>query len=138
MNEQDCLFCRIVRGELPSEKLYEDDLTLAFMDINPWTKGHCLVVSKEHAETIVELSEDSAVGIMRVAHRVAPAVKSAVGAQGLNLLQSNGRAAWQQVDHVHLHLIPRWFNDPLVPPIVPSPGDPAQIAETARQIKDLL
>lgn len=135
---QDCLFCRIVADELPSQKVFEDDTTVAFMDINPWTKGHCLVVSKEHAATIFELSEDSAIGVMRVAHRLAPAIKEAVDAEGLNLLQSNGRAAWQQVDHVHLHLIPRWFNDPLVPPIVPTSGDPEQIAQTARQIKEHL
>jgi histidine triad (HIT) family protein len=135
---QDCLFCKIAAGEIPSQRVYENDSTIAFMDINPWTKGHCLVVSKEHAATIFELSEESALGIMRVAHRLAPAVKAAVGAEGMNLLQSNGRAAWQTVDHVHLHLIPRWFNDPLVPPVAPSPGDPDQIAETAGQIRALV
>lgn len=135
---EDCLFCRIVAGDLPSQKVSEDDLTLAFMDINPWTKGHCLVVSKEHAATIFELSADSAVAIMRAAHRLAPAIRDAVQAEGLNLFQSNGRAAWQQVNHVHLHLLPRWFNDPLVPPIVPGPGDPDQIAETAQEIRERL
>lgn len=131
----DCLFCRIVAGELPSQKLLEDDSTLAFMDINPWSRGHCLVISKEHGATIFDLSEESAVGIMRVAHRLAPAVKAAVEADGLNLLQSNGRAAWQQVDHVHMHLIPRWFGDPLAPPVAPKPGDPQEIAHAAEEIR---
>lgn len=135
---KDCLFCRIVAGELPSQRIYEDDLTFAFMDINPWTDGHCLVVSKEHAATIFELSEQSAVGIIRTAYRLAPAVKEAVGAEGLNLLQSNGRAAWQTVDHVHMHLIPRWSGDPLSPPLSPSPGDSEQIARTAAEIKKRL
>jgi len=131
-----CIFCSIIARELPAEVLYEDDSTLAFMDINPWTKGHCLVISKEHAETFFDLSEESAAAIMKTAWRIAPAVRNAVKAEGMNLLQSNGKAAWQQVDHFHLHLIPRWSGDALRPPISPQPGDPSEISAAANQIRE--
>ncbi|MGI8425017.1 MAG: HIT family protein [Actinomycetota bacterium] len=137
-HDSNCLFCKIVAGDLPSSKVAEDDLTLAFMDINPWTKGHTLVISKEHAATFFELSEAAAIAVMRTAHKIAPTVKDAVGAEGMNLFQSNGRAAWQQVDHYHLHLIPRWFKDTLVPPTTPTPGNPEEIRQTAQKIKSAL
>lgn len=136
--DPNCIFCKIVNGELPSSRLYDNDQAIAIMDINPWTTGHCLVISKEHAVSFFELSEQSAVGIIQAAHRIAPAVRDAVQADGMNLIQSNGRAAWQQVDHFHLHLVPRWFSDPLTPPIVPGPGDLGAIEQTAQKIRQAL
>jgi len=136
MNQDpNCLFCKIVAGELPSSKVAEDDQTLAFMDINPWTTGHTLVISKEHAVTFFDLSQAAAVAVMKTAHKIAPAIKAAVQAEGMNLFQSNGKAAWQQVDHYHLHLIPRWFSDSLTPPTSPKPGNMQEIAETANLIR---
>jgi len=139
MNQDpNCLFCKIVAGDLPSNKIAEDDLTLAFTDINPWTTGHTLVISKEHAATFFDLSEAAAVAVMKTAHKIAPAIRAAVQAEGMNLFQSNGKAAWQQVDHYHLHLIPRWFSDNLTPPTTPTPGNPEKIKETAQRITEAL
>ena len=134
----DCPFCRIVAGELPSTKVYEDDKVVAIMDIAPWTKGHCLVIPKAHSANIFEVAEDDVVEVIKAARRLAGAIKKALAADGLNLLQSNGHAAWQSVDHFHLHLIPRWFSDSLIPPVVPSEGNPESIARNAQRIVDAL
>ncbi|MGH2771708.1 MAG: HIT family protein [Actinomycetota bacterium] len=135
---QDCLFCKIAVGEMPSSKVYEDDAAMAFMDINPWSRGHTLVIPKEHAATIFELSEEGGGAMIKAVLKVAPAVKAAVQAEGMNLLQSNGRVAWQQVDHVHIHLVPRWANDGLRAPAKPQPGDMDEIGRLAEAIKRAL
>lgn len=131
---EGCIFCQIVAGDAPATKLYEDDLTIVIMDIFPWTTGHSLIISKQHAPTLFELDEATAAAVMRTALKVAPAIKDALQADGLNLFQSNGRAAWQTVDHFHMHVLPRYFDDGLVPPKIPGPADPGQIAETAGKI----
>lgn len=138
MASGDCIFCRISAGEAPASKIYEDDDVLAIMDIFPWNRGHALVIPRSHAATIWDISPDHAAAVMRAAHRLAPAIRDVVGADGLNLLQSNGRAAWQQVDHFHLHLIPRWADDELVQPVSPAAGDMGAIAETAARIVEAL
>ena len=134
----DCIFCRISAGEAPASKIYEDDEVFAIMDIFPWNPGHALVIPRNHAPTIWDISPDDAAAVMRAAHRLAPAIRDVVGADGLNLLQSNGRAAWQQVDHFHLHLIPRWTDDELVQPVSPAAGDMDAIAQTAARIVEAL
>lgn len=134
----DCLFCRIVSGEQPSTKVLENDAVIAIMDIAPWTKGHCLVIPREHSANVFEIGEEDAAEVMKAARTLAPAVKKAMGADGLNLLQSNGHAAWQSVEHFHLHLIPRWFSDSLIPPVVPSEGNPETIARNAQRIIEAL
>jgi histidine triad (HIT) family protein len=133
-----CIFCRISAGEAPASKIYEDDEVFAIMDIFPWNPGHALVIPRTHAPTIWDISPDDAAAVMRAAHRLAPAIRDAVGADGLNLMQSNGRAAWQQVDHFHLHLIPRWADDDLVQPVSPAAGDTDAIAQTAARIVEAL
>jgi histidine triad (HIT) family protein len=133
-----CIFCRISAGEAPASKIYEDDEVFAIMDIFPWNPGHALVIPRTHAPTIWDISPDDAAAVMRAAHRLAPAIRDAVGADGLNLMQSNGRAAWQQVDHFHLHLIPRWADDDLVQPVSPAAGDADAIAQTAARIVEAL
>jgi histidine triad (HIT) family protein len=133
-----CIFCRISAGEAPANKIYEDDEVFAIMDIFPWNPGHALVIPRNHAPTIWDISPDDAASVMRAAHRLAPAIRDVVGADGLNLLQSNGRAAWQQVDHFHLHLIPRWADDDLQQPVSPAAGDMDAIAETAARIVEAL
>jgi histidine triad (HIT) family protein len=135
---KDCLFCRIVAGELPSTKVFENDRVMAIMDIAPWTKGHCLVIPKAHSANIFEIPEEDATEVIKAARSLAGAVKKAMESHGLNLLQSNGRAAWQSVEHFHLHLIPRWFSDSLIPPVVPSEGNPESIARHAQKIIDAL
>ncbi len=134
----DCLFCKIVAGDVPSTKVFENDAVIAIMDIRPWTKGHCLLIPKNHSANIFEIDEQDAAEVIKAAKTLAPAVKTGLGADGLNLLQSNGHAAWQSVDHFHLHLIPRWFSDSLIPPVVPSEGNPESIARNAQRIIEAL
>ncbi|CAN5846792.1 HIT family protein [soil metagenome] len=130
----DCIFCSIAAGKAPAHKVYEDDRFFAIMDIFPWNKGHTLFIPRAHAATIFDISAGDVAAVATAARRLAPAIREAVGAEGLNLLQSNGRAAWQQVDHFHLHLIPRWAGDNLVQPVSPAAGDIEQIKATAGRI----
>ncbi|HVE76540.1 MAG TPA: HIT family protein [Actinomycetota bacterium] len=134
----DCIFCDIINGDAPSTTIYSDDLVVSFMDIFPWGKGHCLVVPKEHAVTIFELSLEGAEAVMRAVHKIAPALKKALEPDGLNLFQANGRAAWQSVDHFHMHLVPRWENDGLRPPGTPTPADGAALSDIGEKIKSAL
>jgi histidine triad (HIT) family protein len=101
------IFAKILRGEAPCIKLYEDDLTLAFMDIMPQADGHVLVISKEAAETLLDLSEDGARACVVTTRRIAIAVKKALAAEGIFIAQMNGAAAGQTVPHIHFHVIPR-------------------------------
>ena len=107
----DCVFCKIIDGQLPSMKIDEDDSTLTFMDIHPLSSGHCLVVPKQHVATIFEADVRDLEAVMATAKRVALAIQEALRPAGLNLLQANGAAAFQSVPHFHLHLIPRWADD---------------------------
>ncbi len=106
-----CIFCKIISGEIPSVKVYEDDFCVAFMDIGPVNKGHVLVVPKKHAETFVDLSEEEAGELFKRVNRIAKAVKKALDADGLNIINNVGAASGQEVFHVHVHIIPRFEND---------------------------
>ena len=132
----DCVFCAIVEGRAPAEVVYEDEATMAFMDINPATSGHLLVIPRQHIRDIFEIDEDRAAAVMRSAVRVARALSAAVQPDGLNLVQASGRAAFQSVFHFHLHVIPRWWDDGLRQPWRPIPGDAAAIQATALRIRD--
>ena len=101
------VFAKILRGEIPCHRIYEDDAVLAFLDVNPLSRGHTLVIPKEPAETLDRLSDDAAAAIGRVLPRIARAVLAATGARAYNLLQNNGPEAHQAVFHVHFHIIPR-------------------------------
>jgi len=107
----DCIFCKIVAGEIPGTKVYEDDEILAFMDIGPIMKGHVLVIPKSHHEQLVDTPDELLAKCIAVAKRVAKAQIAALGAAGVNLHQANGAAAGQVVPHLHFHLIPRFEND---------------------------
>ena len=109
----DCIFCKIAAGEIPSVKVYEDDRVLVFMDINPISEGHLLIIPKAHAATIYEITEDDFLAVMSATHKLAAAVKKALNPDGINLLQLNGRAANQVVPHLHMHIVPRWSGDGL-------------------------
>ncbi len=109
----DCIFCKIVAGEIPSVKVYEDDSVLAFMDINPLNDGHLLIIPKAHAATIHEITEADFLAVMSATHRLAAAVREALNPDGINLMQLNGKAANQVVPHLHVHIIPRWSGDGL-------------------------
>ena len=101
------IFAKILRGELPKVKIYEDDLTLALMDIMPSTEGHTLVITKEPAEGILDLSEDGAAALIKTTQKVARAVKKGLNCPGVMLVQLNGTAAGQSIPHIHFHILPR-------------------------------
>jgi histidine triad (HIT) family protein len=109
--DPNCIFCKIVAGKVPCAKLLEDDHALAFVDIGPLTEGHSLLIPKEHVETLDALSAESAGAVLRHLPALGRAVRQAVGAEGLNILQNNGKVAGQLVPHVHFHLIPRTTGD---------------------------
>jgi histidine triad (HIT) family protein len=105
------VFCKIRDGAIPSAKVYDDERTLAIMDINPLNAGHCLVITKQHAATLFESAEADLAAAVATAKRVATALRAALKPDGLNMLQANGAAAFQSVPHFHLHLIPRFTDD---------------------------
>lgn len=109
----DCIFCKIISGEIPCSKVYEDDLFIAFLDIRPIRKGHTLIVPKKHFENLFDTPEEEARAIYQVTARVAAAVKEATGASGINVIQNNGADSGQEVFHSHLHIIPRKKDDGL-------------------------
>ena len=111
--DPDCVFCKIVAGEVPSFKLFEDDTTLAFMDINPANEGHALVIPKEHSVDLYSISDEALAGTMTTAKKVAAALSRALNPDGLNLVQCNGPAAAQSVMHFHVHVLPRVRDDRL-------------------------
>ncbi|MFH1113082.1 MAG: HIT family protein [Pseudomonadota bacterium] len=136
---EDCIFCKIVAGQIPSTKIYEDETTLAFMDIMPLNKGHVLVIPKEHIENIVEADPGLYGHLASVICKIAKAVNAAVAPDGMNVLQLNGKAANQVIPHLHMHIVPRWNGDGLTisawDPVV---GDGKEISATAEAIKQKL
>ncbi len=107
----DCVFCKIVRGELPAHKVYEDEKVVAFLDIYPINPGHTLIVPREHYESLHEVPEDTLAAMIKAAARLAPAILKATGATGYNIVVNVGRSAGQEIMHVHLHIIPRREGD---------------------------
>ena len=134
----DCVFCKIRDGQIPSTRIYEDERTLAFMDINPVGEGHCLVVTRAHASTLFDASEGDLQAAITTAKRVATALRAALAPDGLNMLQANGAAAFQSVPHFHLHLIPRWTGDGKGFDWKLVPGDRARIQAAAEKIRTTL
>ncbi len=135
MSDPDCIFCKIVAGGLPAQRVYEDDRTIAFMDIAPGTRGHLLVIPKAHAKDITEIDPDDLAAVALSAQVMAKRVSERLGADGVNVINSCGAAAWQTVFHLHFHVIPRYLDDPLRLPWVPSPGDQDEIAAAAEQLR---
>lgn len=109
--KDDCIFCKILKGDIPSYKVYEDDSFIGILDINPSAKGHVIIIPKNHAANIFELSEKDAKEIFVVAKKIAEAIKKAYQPDGINILQNNGEAAGQTVFHLHVHVIPRYKDD---------------------------
>lgn len=134
MSDPDCIFCKINAGELPAIKVHEDERTIAFMDINPGTRGHLLVIPREHARDLHEIDPEDLGAVSRTAQRMAGLVRDRLGADGVNVLNSCGAAAWQTVFHFHLHVIPRYARDPLRLPWSTRPGDPDEISAAAAEL----
>lgn len=124
MRKDDCIFCKIANGEIPSNTIYEDERFRVILDLGAATKGHALVLPKEHADNLYELSEEYASEVLPVAKKVAAKMKTKLQCAGLNLVQNNGEAAGQTVMHFHLHMIPRYENDGQA--IQWTPGKPTQ------------
>ena len=134
----DCVFCKIRDGKLPSMKIYEDDQTFCIMDINPLNTGHCLVITKAHAATLWDAQVADLQAAVATAQRVAEALKQTLRPDGLNMLQANGSAAFQSVHHFHLHLIPRWTRDGKGFDWTLVPGDRAEIAKAGEKLREAL
>jgi histidine triad (HIT) family protein len=134
----DCLFCKIRDGQIPATRVYEDDRTLCFMDINPVNEGHCLVITRAHAATLFDAAEADLQAAITTARRVAVALRAALAPDGLNLLQANGAAAFQSVPHFHLHLIPRWTGDGKGFDWKLVPGDRGRIQAAADRVRAAL
>jgi histidine triad (HIT) family protein len=135
VSDPNCLFCKIIAGEIPGQIIAEDDLTVTFMDINPATRGHALVVPRRHATDLLEIDPDDLAATVLAAQRLARRATERLGADGVNLINSCGSAAWQTVFHLHFHVIPRYQGDPLQLPWVPAPGDSDEIAAAAQELK---
>ena len=133
--DPDCIFCKILAGEIPSTVVDEDERTVSFMDINPGTRGHALVIPRAHAKDLLEIDAEDLHACAMAAQRLARKAMDNLGATGVNLVNSCGAAAWQTVFHFHVHVIPRYENDPLQLPWVPAPGDPDEIAAAAEELE---
>ena len=132
---EDCIFCKIVAGDLPSETVQEDEHTVAFMDINPWTRGHALVIPRTHSPNLYEVGEDDLRHTSSAAKRLALRMRERLRCDGVNLLNASEPAAWQTVFHFHMHVIPRYQDDPLQLPVRPRQAEPAELAEVAAELR---
>lgn len=133
----DCVFCKIVGGEIPAVKVLDEDLVIAFMDINPASRGHMLIVPKRHAENIFEISDGDLAAVISAVRRCAKAARDALKAEGVTILQLNGTASDQIVPHLHIHVMPRWENDGLtVSHWEMKPGDMDELNEMAGKLKE--
>lgn len=134
MSDPNCIFCKIVAGELPASIVDEDERTVSFMDINPATRGHALVIPRRHARDLLSIEPEDLGAVALAAARLAERISERLGPAGVNLLNSCGAAAWQTVFHFHVHVIPRYEGDPLRLPWTPTPGDPAEIEAAAQEL----
>jgi histidine triad (HIT) family protein len=134
MDDPDCIFCKILAGELPATIVDEDERTVALMDINPATRGHVLVIPRAHSQDLISIDPDDLCAVAVASQRQAARAKERLGAEGVNLVNSCGALAWQTVFHFHMHVIPRYADDPLRLPWVPAPGDPEEIAAAAQEL----
>jgi histidine triad (HIT) family protein len=135
MSDPNCIFCKIIAGELPGQIIDEDERTVSFMDIHPATPGHALVIPRRHARDLLEIDPGDLAATAVSAQRLAQRVHERLGADGVNLLNCRGSAAWQSVFHFHIHVIPRYSGDPLRLPWTPAPGDPDEIAAVAERLR---
>jgi histidine triad (HIT) family protein len=138
MDAPDCLFCKVIAGDIPSTRVDEDDRTMTIMDINPATRGHALVLPKRHSVGVTDIDPVDLTACALAGQRLARRVMANLGADGVNLLNCTGAAAWQTVFHFHLHVIPRYAADPvrdtMREPWAPTPGDMSDIAAAAAEL----
>ena len=132
---EDCLFCGIVAGDVPGQIVDSDEHTVAFMDINPATRGHALVVPRQHSEDLMDVSDDDLARTMAAARRLARRMDETLEPDGFNVLNACRPAAWQTVFHFHVHVIPRYEDDPLKLPWIPRGAGEEEIAAIAARIR---
>ena len=133
--DPNCIFCKVVAGEIPGEEIDSDERTVTVMDINPATRGHAVVVTRTHAENLFEVDDEDLLAAMRATRRVAARMRETLAPAGFNILHNIGRAAWQSIFHFHVHVIPRYEDDPLQLPWIPEPADPGDLARVADEIR---
>jgi histidine triad (HIT) family protein len=131
----DCIFCAIASGDGTAEVVQEDEHTVAFMDINPWTRGHALVIPRTHSKNLLEIGDEDLARTMAAVRRLAARMRDALGCDGINLLNSTDPAAWQTVFHFHVHVIPRYDDDPLRLPGSPMDVGEDELAQVARELR---
>jgi len=134
MTDPNCIFCKIVAGEMPATIVDEDERTIAFMDINPATRGHALVIPRAHSVDLLSVDREDLGATILASQRLAARMREHLAADGVNLVNSCGAVAWQTVFHFHVHVVPRYAEDPLRLPWVPAPGDPQEIAAAAQEL----
>ena len=134
MADTDCIFCKIIAGDIPSFKLYEDERTYVMMDINPFNDGHCLVITKAHSSNLLDADPADLAAVLPAVQIVARAIEAALEPEGINIIQANGPAAGQTVYHYHSHIFPRRLNDGALLNWGHAPGDMEQIEAIYKKI----
>jgi histidine triad (HIT) family protein len=134
-HDPDCIFCKVLDGEIPAELVDEDEHTVSFMDINPWTRGHALSIPRNHVRNLWEIGEDDLRHTMLAAQRLALMVRDRLDCDGVNLINSTEAPAWQTIFHFHVHVIPRYEGDPLQLPVRPERANPEDLAAVARELR---
>jgi len=134
-SEPDCIFCSIVAGDAPAEIVDSDEDTVSFMDINPATPGHALVIPRRHSRDLIEIGSEDLARTNAAAQRLVERMRGALEPAGFNLLNACGEAAWQTVFHFHIHVIPRYEDDPLKLPWIPRGADMDEIKRVAERIR---
>lgn len=135
MNDENCIFCRIAKGEIPSATVYEDEWFRVILDMGPASKGHALILPKEHFKDVCELEEVYASKALKLGGRIGAAMKKTLGCTGFNLVQNNGESAGQTVFHFHIHVIPRYEHGEPMVAWKPGHAEPKELAKIAEQIK---
>jgi len=133
--DPNCIFCKVVAGEIPGEHIDSDERTLTVLDINPATRGHAVVITRNHSPNLMELDDEDLLAAMTAARRVTQLMRERLSPAGFNILHNIGRAAWQSIFHFHVHVIPRYEDDPLQLPWLPDPADPAELAQVADELR---
>jgi histidine triad (HIT) family protein len=135
VRDPDCIFCKVVAGEIPGEIVDSDDHTITVMDINPATRGHVVVIPREHSENLLAVSDEDLAATMGAVRRMVERMKETLEPAGFNVLNNMGRAAWQSIFHFHVHVIPRYADDPLQLPWLPEPAEANELAAVAAELR---
>lgn len=138
MKKEDCIFCKLSNGEIPTNALYEDDIVKVIFDLNPASKGHVLIIPKNHFDDIYSMDNATAAHVFQTAVKVSKAMKEALNCDGLNIVQNNGEAAGQTVFHFHMHIIPRYEGDTVNIKWIPGKAEEEEITELKEKIAQFM